>query len=102
MDLLKTEDIFLIELGKFMHRAHSNNLLSNFEAYFTRIENMHNYNLRSIKNKTFYTKSTKTKRYKKWLTNSGVELWKNIAPELKNLPYKSFTQKYKEIIIKSY
>jgi hypothetical protein len=102
MDLLKTEDIFLIELGKFMHRAHSNNLPSNFEAYFTRIENMHNYNLRSIKNKTFYTKSTNTKRYKNWLTNSGVELWKNIAPELKNLPYKSFAQKYKEIIIKSY
>ena len=102
MNLLKIEDIFSLELAKFMHRAHSNNLPSNFETYFTRIEDMHNYNLRSIKNKTFYTKSTNTAKYRKWLTNSGVELWKTITPELKNLSYKCFSQKYKQNIVDSY
>ena len=102
MNLLKIEDIFLLELAKFMHRAHSKNLPSNFETYFTRIEDMHNYNLRSIKNKTFYTKSTNTAKYRKWLTNSGVELWKTITPELKNLSYKCFSQKYKQNIVDSY
>ena len=102
MDLLKIKDIFELELGKFMHRAQSNELPENFEKYFTRIENMHSHNLRSIKNKTFYTKHTNTAKYKNWLTNSGVELWKNIAPEMKKLPFKSFSAKCKQNIIDSY
>ena len=102
MDLLKIKDIFELELGKFMHRAHSNELPENFVDYFTRIENMHSHNLRSIKNKTFYTKRTNTMKYKNWLTNSGVELWKNVTPEMKALPFKSFSSKYKQNIIDSY
>ena len=93
MNLLKIEDIFLLELGKFMHRANSNNLPTNFDAYFTRIENMHSHNLRSIKNKTFYSKFSKTNKYKNWLTNSGVDLWKKIDPGLKTLSYKGFAKK---------
>ena len=102
MDLLKIQDIFELELGKFMHRAQSNELPENFKNYFTRIENMHSYNLRSIKTKTFHTKFTNTSKYKNWLTNSGVELWKNITPEMKELTYKSFAAKYKQNIIDSY
>ena len=90
MELLKLEDIYKLELAKFMHRAESKSLPENFESYFTRIETMHSYNLRSIQNKTFYTKSTNTAKYRNWLTNSGVNLWKNISSEMKTLPYKSF------------
>ena len=64
MELLKIEDIFKLELAKFMHRAESKTLPENFESYFTRIETMHSYNLRSIRNKTFYTKSTKIAKYR--------------------------------------
>ena len=63
---------------------------------------MHSYNLRSIRNKTFYTKSTNTLKYKNWLTNSGVDLWKGVSSELKKLPYKSFANKYKQNIIEAY
>ena len=102
MEILKLQDVFKLELGKFMHRAHSKNLPENFENHFIRIENMHSYNLRSIRNKTFYTKATNTIKYRKWLTNSGVELWKNLDPEIKNLPYKAFAKKYKKEILDSY
>ena len=53
MDLLRIEDIFELELGKFMHKAQSKQLPENFDNYFTRIENMHSYNLRSISRKRF-------------------------------------------------
>ena len=102
MDILKIQDVYKLELGKFMHRAQTRNLPENFENYFTRIENMHNYNLRSIKNKTFFTKSTNTDKYRKWLTNSGVELWRKMNSEMKNLPYKSFAKRYKREILDSY
>ena len=102
MNILKIEDICLLELGKFMHRVNSNDVPSNFENYFTRIENMHSYNLRSIRNKTFYTKHVNTNKYKNWLTNSGVNLWEKIDPEMKKLSYKVFAKKYKEYIVDSY
>ena len=99
MDFLKIEDIFLLELGKFMHCANSKKLPKNFETYFTRIEDMHSYNLRSIKSKTFFTKRTNTTQYQNWLTNSGVQLWKKLSPELKSLPYKSLSKKYKASLL---
>ena len=102
MDLLRIKDIFELELAKFMYKAEANELPENFDKYFTRIENIYGYNLRSISNKTFYTKYVNTTKYKSWLTNSGVELWKNITPEMKKLPYKSFSTKYKQNIIESY
>ena len=102
MELLKIEDIFKLELAKFMHRADSKNLPENFENYFTRIESMHNYNLRSIQNKTFYSKTTKTAKYRNWLTNSGVDLWQSVTSEMKKLPYKNFAEKYKQNIVESY
>ena len=105
MDILKIQDVYKLEQGKFMHRTHSKNVPENFENYFTRIENMHNYPLRSIKKDTFYAKSansTNTAQYKKWLTNSGVELWQKLDFEMKNLPYKTFAKQYKKSILDSY
>ena len=102
MELLKLEDIYKLEFAKFMHRAEFRNLPKNFENYFTRIEDMHRYNLRSVKNKTFYTKQTNTSKYNNWLTNSGVRLWGTISSEMKELCLKTFSNKYKQFIIESY
>ena len=76
MNLLKLDDIRKLELAKFMHRAVNKNLPENFEFYFTRINQMHPYPLRSINFQAFYEKPTNTAKYQKWITNSGVELWK--------------------------
>ena len=62
LDLLRLDDIYQLELAKFMHRAYNKDLPQNFDVYFTRIEDMHSYNLRSIHNKTFYSKTSKTKK----------------------------------------
>ena len=102
MNILKLEDIKKLELGKFMHRAHSKQLPENFENHFTRIENMLNFKLRSVKTKTFFTKSTNTEKYRNWLTNSGIQLWKDLNPELKSLPYKRFAKQFKNDILVSY
>ena len=45
-----------------------------FDNCFTRIESMHTYQLRSVKNKAFYTETTSTKQYKSWGSYAGVEL----------------------------
>ena len=93
---------WLLNYIQILQNNKSKTLPENFENYFTRIENMHSYNLRSIRNKTFYTKSTKTIKYRNWLTNAGVNLWKDITSEMKMLPYKSFSNSYKKNIVESY
>ena len=102
MDLLRLDDIYQLELAKFMHRAYANDLPQNFNIYFTRIEDMHKYNLRSIKNKTFYSKASKTKKYRQWITNSGVDLWQKIPAELKTLSLNAFSKQYKDTIVDAY
>ena len=102
MNLLKLDDINKLELAKFMHRVVNKNLPQNFESFFTRLNDMHDYKLRSVKKQTFYSKLTKTAKYREWITNSGTELWKGISPDVKNLPYKSFAKKYKSLIVDSY
>ena len=54
MKILNIDDIQNLELAKFMHRAANNKLPPTFTSFFTKIENMHNYPLRSIKTKTYY------------------------------------------------
>ena len=102
LNLLRLDDIYKLELAKFMHRAVNKNLPQNFEFHFTRINEMHPYNLRSIRKQAFYSKLTKTAKYRNWITNSGISLWKDIPSNVKDLSYKSFAKKYKTMIVDSY
>ena len=99
MQLLKIEDFFKLELAKFMHRAEAKNLPENFENYFIRIENMHSYNLRSVRNKTFYSKSAKTSKYRNWLTNSDVDLWQLLLQILKNYHMQALLKNTNKILL---
>ena len=102
LNLLKTEDIYKLEMAKFMHRLNNNELPVGFRNHFTRIDSMHSYNLRSIKTKVFYTKNANTKQYKSWITHAGVELWSVIEPNIKQLSLKTFSFQYRKNIIESY
>ena len=102
MEILKVQDIYKLEVGKFMHRAKSRNLPETFDNHFIRIENMQSHPLRSININPFYAKPTNTAKYRKWLTNYGIELWNNFDPELKKLSYKCFSVRYKTNLLDLY
>ena len=102
MDLLKTEDIYKLEMAKFMYRLYHKELPNAFNEHFTRIDTMHSYQLRSVKTKVFYTKSARSKQYKSWVTHAGVELMSQIDSSLKDLSLKSFSLQLKKDIINNY
>ena len=102
MDLLKTEDIYKLEMAKFMYRLNKNQLPIAFSSYFTRIDSMHSYNLRSTRSKVYYSKSTNSRQYKSWITHAGVELWSGISSPLKELSFKTFSFQIRKDIIQSY
>ena len=45
--ILKIDDVYKLELGKFMYLYHVNNLPKIFETYFLSIDDAHHYNTRN-------------------------------------------------------
>ena len=100
LQLLKFEDIYQLEIAKFMHRCCERTLPKSFESYFQRKN--YSYNLRSKSKNPFRIQITHTEAYKRWLVNHGLRVWEGIDTETKKLPYYPFKSKLKEAILNSY
>ena len=97
--LLNFEEICELELAKFMHRAVNNTLPSTIIDHFKRPNSRHR--LRSTSANPFIVNYTKTTAYRKWITNAGIDLWNEINPDLRSLPYPLFKSKYKKYLLDS-
>ena len=100
LNLLTIDDIYKLELAKFMYRATNNSLPKSFETYFIRAE--HNYNLRSALSNPFQTRISNIIQYKRWLTSAGIKIWENLDPHLKIIPYQLFWRYYRKQLINNY
>ena len=100
LQLLKFEDIYRLEMSKFMHRCCHETIPLSFQSYFQK--KSYNYNLRSLARNPFRTQMTHTEAYKRWLVNYGLHIWNEIEPDVKNLPYDPFKIELKKRILKSY
>ena len=101
-DLLQLNDIYNLELGKFMHKVHHNTLPKSLNSMFVRIDSVHRYPTSSSRNREFYHHRTNTAAYQKWISTAGITQWEKIEPSLKNESYNTFAQKYRKSIIESY
>ena len=52
--ILKIDDVYKLELRKFMYLDHVNDLPEMFEAYFLSIDHAHHYNTRSKSNGNYF------------------------------------------------
>ena len=102
MKILNIDDIQKLELAKFMHRAANNKLPPTFTSFFTKIENMHNYPLRSIKTKIYYPPQYKTAKCRNSYKLAGIKLWESIDANMKKLEIKTFSKKLKTLLINKY
>ena len=62
-DLLQLNDIFNLELAKFMHKVHHNALPNSLNNMFIRIESVHRYPTSTSRNTQFYQHRTNTAAY---------------------------------------
>ena len=96
MDILKIDNIYKLEVGKFMYKFDNDLLPDNFNEYFQYVRNVHTYSTRMSTNKCMYIKISNTKFSKKMLKVKGTEIWNSIPLELKELnSVKLFSQKLK-------
>ena len=67
-NLLKLNEIYTLEMAKFMHKSVNNELESTFHSNFLSLDKVHNHNIRQIsKSICFWPRITKpVKNFKTW------------------------------------
>ena len=91
LKILTTEDICKFEMANFMHKVSNKRVPPSLISHFTFASDIHNYNTRSRINNEFRLPNRKLAQSQRWVTYSGINLWKAIKPiEIKRLPYTAF------------
>ena len=100
--LLKLEDIYKLELSKYMHQFNCNMNPKIFDKNFVKLESVHSYSTRQkTKNNYFLTRVNKTMSQKQ-LSFRGTKLWTTLGNSIKTKPLPFFKKILKERIIRDY
>ena len=101
-NILKVEDIFKLEVCKFIYKWKNGILPSNLNLHFNNTNITHNYNTRHTKH-NMYLNRKHTKKGMETLNFLGVRLWCGIPDSIKvNTSVYSFTKKCKEYLLNNY
>ena len=102
LKLLKLEDIYKLELSKFMHQLNCNMTPKVFEKNFVKLESVQSYSTRQkTKNNYFLTRVNKTMSQKQ-LAFRGTKLWATLRQLYKNETFTSLQKILKERMIRDY
>ena len=100
MNILQVDDIYRLEVGKFMYKFNNDILPENFQNYFKHVSAIHNHNTRTTANLSMNPIRSNTKFSKNTLKYKGVEVWNSIPSDIKHLPsVKSFSRQMKTFVV---
>ena len=89
-NLLSIEQIYKLEIGKFMFRYNANQLPTSFIKYFISIESIHSYLTRLSKQQNYFLPRYRLQQSQKLISYTGAKLWSEIPKNIKNFPTKIF------------
>ena len=97
LDIQTLDELYMLEVGKFMFKSSSLSLPSSFDDYFLNID--HLYNTRSRGNGDLSLPRPRTNLGKQSIKYMGVKIWNNIPPATRrSLTYDSFCTQMKSFI----
>ena len=100
--ILLIEDMFKLELAKFMFNFKSGSLPGNFSKYFIKLSSQHSYQTRAAKS-GFFKPRKQTNRGQRGLRYCGPGLWSEIPDSLKDeKSVIQFGSKYKKFLLDKY
>jgi len=102
LDILQLNDIYKLELGKFMHKANYRALPNNLNNMFIRIDHIHRYPTSSSRNRVFFQNRVLTSAYQNWISTAGIHLWESIELALKKKSFFEFRKSFRNSIINTY
>ena len=101
LDILKIEDIYSLEVGKYMYKVERNLLPVTIANYFTiRQPSQHRYNLRSRNTPEPTTINYKTSFGERSIQKTGNNIWRSVPDDIKESENKnSFKTLYKKFLL---
>ena len=87
LNFLKLDDIYRLELAKFMYQLHHEKFKTALNDCFVDITNIHSHNTRTKQNLVYLKPRVQTSTDKKSLTYREIDLWGKIKPEAKELSW---------------
>ena len=101
MKTLQIQDIYELEMAKFMHSFHKR-LPSVLNDYFKYLSLQHHHITRSISNKNLYLQRIKLHRGQTFFSYNGIKIWSKISINIKLLSKYSFDRYIKLTLINKY
>ena len=100
--MLKVEDIYQLELAKFIYQLHYNQLPKNFYHSFRKINTICQHEARLINLTAYYRPRIDELFSQKLFSHKGLKLLGNFESEIKNMHRVSFKKAYKLKLLKEY
>ena len=101
--VLKFNDLYNFNLGKFMYKYKRGLLPTNFKDLFTMSSSVHSYGTRGASKGDLYINFNRTSFSKNNLTSRGILFWNNLNVELKeSRRIESFSRNLKRSIFQTY
>ena len=101
-NILKLEDIYNLELAKFVYLYHYNALPEIFKNYFKHASEYHNYSTRYASNQNFFIPRMLTSQGQSSSLYIGPQIWNNISLDIRSLSCGRFKKVIKKSLISKY
>jgi len=102
LQILKFPDLVFLYTALFMYDYHNDNLPISFKSYFTRVNQIHNYNTRLASKNSYALPKARTNYGKYNIKFSGVTVWNSINEYTKALSNQKFKDQLCNDIFSSY
>ena len=101
-NVLKLKDMINMEIAKFMFKFNNNMLPSSFDNYFTRLDEVHNYNTRQKMRNEYFQTYIGSENGKKTLHHISLSVWKCIPQDKRHCSFPKFKQYLKANTLDKY
>ena len=99
LELLKLDDIYKFQMGKMMHKIKN---ITVGENKLTMVNEIHNHNTRQSAANNYFIKPVFSKLGGRCFLFKGPEIWNNIPPDIRKLPFHLFKVKFKQHLLDKY
>ena len=94
-NILNFDDLYRLEVAKFMHDISHNKLQQTFQSIFSLVKERHSRVTRQTTDNKFSLPLVQTNYGKRFITFFGVKTWNNIPKDIRSLDSKhTFNTKY--------
>jgi len=102
LNLLKIDDIYILEIGKFMHKLHWGRIPVNFDQFFTPVSRAHSHATRAATRGGYIWQKASTAKAKRSLKHLGLKILEPIDPPLYDISLPAFKRQLKDKLVNEY